>query len=104
MLNPKQLLAETAKFFSLNPERWTRGSLRRGLGDTARFCAVGYMAHRMRQDPDTSKLFRNLNKYDAVGKFLAPLGISDAIIVSKNDNASGPEEVVEFLKEEITNA
>jgi hypothetical protein len=104
MLTPKQLLVETAKFFSLNPDRWITGSLKRGSGDTACYCAVGYMGHLMRNDPATAPLVDRLGDYNAVTRFLQPIGLADNEIVSKNDNADGPEEVVDFLKDQLVNA
>lgn len=94
-LTPKQLLAETAKFFSINPSKWIRGRLQRG--DC--FCTVGYMAHRLHQEgvPGAAS-----DPYSVVGRFFkGRFGSRADALYHMNDNAGDPEVVVDKLKEFI---
>lgn len=102
MLTPKQLLAETAKFFSLHPERFLRHSLSSRPIDVADpnrdcFCTVGYMAARLRQEG-----LNVTDPYRAVGKFFdGEFGESAVELYSSNDQSDTASEAVETLKEKI---
>lgn len=104
MLNAKLLIAETAKFFALNPGRWIKGALssandsRLGTPEAERdckFCAVGYMAHRLILDQPERAARIRANPYEEVSKFL---GVPSGSIHRPNDRSSSPQEVVNFLK------
>lgn len=104
MLTPKQLLAETAKFFSLHPERFitgnlvNRGSLMRPREDTC-FCTVGYMAHRLVQEGVPEAASR---PYETVANFFkGRFGGRAGDLYRQNDALGKPERVVKFLKEQV---
>lgn len=91
-LTPKQLLAETAKFFSINPSKWIRGRLQRG--DC--FCTVGYMAHRLQQEGVPGAIS---DPYRTVRNFMRPLSVTDSDLTRRNDSAADADEVVQGLKD-----
>lgn len=106
MLTPKQLLAETAKFFALHPDRWVKGYLvchgknPANASDSDCFCAVGYMAYRLAKEgvhiPTAG------SAYEVVGDFFeGSFGRKAEDLYEINDNNNNPVDVVTKLKQVI---
>lgn len=101
MLNAKQLLVETAKFFKTHPTQWIRGSLISGSTHDVRkakptdcFCTVGYMAYLIgKENPE---LIQSLGPYNAVAEYM---GGDISFFTDMNDEADSVDVVVDGLIE-----
>lgn len=111
MLTPKQLLAETAKFFKLHPDRFLTGTLSNRnnpveADDNACFCTVGYMAYRLaKEDPSLRPTVRR-DPYKTVAQFFGGKYGSDAqTLYRMNDGpSSNAGTVADRLVEEAARA
>lgn len=93
MISKTDLIRRTAEFFKLNPTRWVRHSLSTSSGC---YCTVGYMDKVLR---DSGERVSGTDAYRRVTNFL---GVDADRLVQFNDStATGPEDVVEFLVDEI---
>lgn len=95
MLTKTELLRRTAEFFKLNPDRWVKNKLHVFRDGKECYCTVGYAAKVLRD----AGIARGGDDYTAVSSFL---GIDSDRLVKFNDGtAQKPEDVVEFLTDEI---
>lgn len=107
MLNEKQkkLLAETAKFFKENPDRFTVGTLYENgpvLGDSTCYCTVGYMGRRLMEMGELTVTDKSQSIYNAVGRFFdEQFGADASCLFDDNDAALNAEDAAGRLIKRI---
>lgn len=101
-MNAKELLADTAKFFETNPDKFITEALAQNRFGYAVpptsphavcFCAVGYMG----------RLLNTNDAYNDVDDILEPLDLDSVRIYETNDQ-KGREAVIALLKETLNEA